>query len=167
MPGTRSRYLLVLCGFGLLAAGCAPVGTTVRHDRRAPAHRPSDRPVSHRADRAYGRLEHDARRHVRALDRALHLDRRQERRIERLLAERAADYLRRARPRDWDRANPFPRRYGERATRAWWHGTDRRIERELNPRQRHAYRSLVRRAEHRDRRRSRDNRHRWDDDGDG
>lgn len=177
MSATISRTsFLLLFAFGLLAAGCLPTNT-VRHDRRVP----EGRHASHRTDRrANAQLARDARHHVRELDRVLRLDRRQERRIEHLLTDRASDRLRRTRARDWQRANPFPRRFDDRATRDWWHHTDKRIERELDRRQRRVYRDLVRYAEQRARRgRYRDqrgNRHRdyddrrrgddddWDDD---
>ncbi|MEM1044137.1 MAG: hypothetical protein AAGI91_16120 [Bacteroidota bacterium] len=135
--------------FGLAAAGCVPGSATVRYDHRGPAARHALPRAEHRAR---ARVSRDARRHVRELDRVLRLDRRQERRIALLLTDRAVDRLRRTSPRNWSRANPFPRRYADRSTWAWWHRTDRRIERELDVRQRRLYREVVRRSEYRARR---------------
>ncbi len=141
VPTVRSA-LLPFLAFGLLAAGCLPTASTVRYDRRVP----TARHAAHRApSRPDARAAHDARRYVRDLDRTLRLDWRQEDRIERLLTERATEYLRYSRVP----ASPFPRRYDDRATRAWWRDTDRRIERELDHRQRRAYRDLVRHRDHR------------------
>ncbi len=161
MPSSISRSLLLLTfGFGLLTAGCAPTGPTVRYDRRVP----DARHASHRApSRVYARVSRDAHRYVRDLDRTLRLDRRQEARIEHLLTDRAIDHLRRSRSPRY--ANLFPRRYDDRATRDWWHHADKRIERELNRRQRHAYRDLVRYETQRARRDPRGSRHRDHDNG--
>jgi hypothetical protein len=94
-------------------------------------------------DRAVrGQIARDADRYVRRLDRALRLDRRQERRIKQILSERTYDRVRRTRARDWERAYPFPRSE-RRATRDWWDRTDRKIARVLDRRQRARYRALV------------------------
>lgn len=145
------RSSLVVFMLSLLAAGCVPLQTAQRHERypRRPPPR-AERVVVDRAVR--GQIARDATHYVRRLDRALRLNRRQERRIKQLLADRAYDRVRRTRARNWERAYPFPRteRSATRAIRDWWKKTDRQILRVLNRRQRTYYRDLVRnRYDHR------------------
>lgn len=169
MDQSRSAFRLVLLlsvGAATLTAGCMPLGTTRYPDSRRPdARYPDTRrypdaqryPDTRTAQRAiYTRAARDADRYVRALDREIGLDRRQERRIRDLLADRAYDRVARKARRDRDRYYPFPRRAADRRNRSWWSNTDRKIERLLDRRQRHAYRDVVRdhaRVERHDQRR--------------
>ena len=148
--------LLLLVGAGLIASGCLPLGIEdPRTDRRYPDSRYPDRypdsryPDSRRTSRAervvYSRVSNDADRYVRSIDRALRLDRRQEQRIARLLSDRAFREVRSKRSRDV--AYPFPRRAADRATAKWWRDADRRIERELDRRQRRIYKDMTRQYE--------------------
>lgn len=152
----RLRHLVLLLVAAGFAAGCAPLGATGYPDRypdrrRAPEARypvptrPPDPRTSRRADpRAYVRANRDAARYVRQLDRHLRLDRRQERRIQRFLADRAYERVTRKARRDRERYYPFPRQARDRANESWWKKTDRRIERVLSRQQRRMYRDLVR-----------------------
>ena len=136
------RPLLFVLGFGLLAAGCMPLGISTRSsDSRYPDSR---RAPSRTEAAVYTRVANDAGRYVRDLDRALRLDRRQERRLHDLLTDRAYDRVRRTHARDRNRAYPFPRRAGDRFNRSWWRSTDRQVERVLDRRQQRIYRDLVR-----------------------
>lgn len=153
IPTSRSTLsLLLLVGISLIAAGCVPLGTqTTRNDRRYP----DTRGTSTRAERViYSRVSQDANRYVRSLDRALRLNRQQEDRITRLLADRAYDQVRRS--RDRNRAYPFPRRADDRATEKWWRDADKRIERELNRQQKRVYKDMTRQYERSARRDNRD-----------
>lgn len=139
---TSYRPLLFVLGFGLLAAGCMPLGFPTRSsDSRYPDSR---RAPSRTEAAVYARVSNDADRYVRGLDRALRLDRRQERRLHDLLTDRAYDRVRRTHARDRNRAYPFPRRAGDRYNRSWWRSTDRQIERVLDRRQKRVHRDLVR-----------------------
>lgn len=159
------RPILFLFALGLVATGCVPIHSTQRSDRYP--RRPPTRVERVAVDRAVrARIARDADRYVRRLDRVLRLNRRQEQRIHRLLAERAYDRVRRTRARNWERAYPFPRSE-RRATRDWWAKTDRRIARVLNRRQRARYADLF--YDRYDHRRDRDwdrRRGGWDDDWD-
>ena len=139
--------LLLLFGASLVAAGCVPLGVeNPRTDRRYPDARYPDTRRSTRTERViYSRASSDANRYVRSIDRRLRLDRRQEERISRLLADRAYDQVRRTNARD--RAYPFPRRAADRATEKWWRDADRRIERELNRQQKRVYKDMTREYE--------------------
>ena len=145
----RFSTLFSLFGVFLLAAGCAGSygqGVAV-YDTRVPDYRRAD------YDRSYAhRVDRDVRAYVRTLDRYVRLNRRQQRRISHLLAERTYRLLDRTRPRDLAYVYPFPRHDSYRQGRAverWWRGVDRHIERQLTRRQRAEYRRLVRRYEDR------------------
>ena len=148
--------LLVFVAAGALAAGCTPTGATRYPDSRYPdSRRPDARypdrypdsrryPDARRTSPAvYARVTSDADRYVRSLDRRLRLDRRQERLIRDLLADRAYDRVARRSRRDAERYYPFPRRAEDRRNRDWWRSTDRKIERVLDRRQRRIYRDML------------------------
>ncbi len=133
----RSGFFLALWALPLLA-GCAAYGHEGIY-REAPYYDAPRR--SH-----YQRVEQDARRYAHRLDGALHLSRRQEQRIRRLLADRAYALLDRTRPSDHRYVYPFPRRYHRQANRRvarWWRETDRRIESLLDRRQLRSFRALT------------------------
>ena len=138
----RSGYTLALFVIPLLMAGCTAYayesGVAYETVYENPRH----------GSRYYHRAYRDARGYANHLDHYLHLSRRQERRIHRLLHNRTNDLLNRTAPSEHYRVYPFPRNYGRkthRITRRWWHETDRRIEALLSRRQVRAYRALTRR----------------------
>lgn len=139
----RIPSLLALALLAALAAGCMPYTIEGRH-HRARTERVAHRPPA-RSAALYRRVPADARQHARQLGRALRLDRRQERAVERLLVERTAALLEGTSPRLHALVYPFPRLRAEsREARRWWRETDRRIERVLDRRQRRAYRDALR-----------------------
>ena len=144
-----SLRILSLFLLAALVGGCTTFGYPSRYpDTRYPDSRYPDTrraPDARRAAAAvHARTARDAERYVEALDRRLRLNRRQERRIHRLLTDRAFDRVARHRGRDAARAYPFPRRVEDRHNRSWWRSTDRQVERHLNGHQRRAYRDYVR-----------------------
>ena len=150
---------LALLAAGL--AGCASIDDLYRDVERYPREWSRDLPDYRRGGDAV-RVRRDVNRYVRDVDRAVRLDRSQERRIADRLEDRAYRYLdRRDRRDDRDRrAYPFPRsQRASREVRDWWRGVDRDVERELSRRQRDDYRRFVRRF---DDRYERDDD--WDDD---
>lgn len=151
--------LLVLFLLAGLAGGCATLDDLYREVERYPDTVYGDRRDDRRSDRAVRR---DVQNYVRAVDRAVRLDRSEERRLTDLLEDRTYRHLDRD---DRRSAYPFPR--SSRASRAvagWWKGTDRAIERMLSRRQREEYRRFTRRYD--DRGRYDDDRYDDDDDDD-
>ncbi len=133
----RSGFFLALWVLPLLA-GCAAYG----HEGVYREAHYYDGPRRYE----YQRVEQDARRYAKRLDRVLRLSRRQEQRIRRLLADRAYALLERTRPSDLPYVYPFPRRYGRHANPRvvrWWHETDQRIEDLLDRRQLRPFRALT------------------------
>ncbi|OZC02664.1 hypothetical protein [Rubricoccus marinus] len=140
---TRSALL----PFGLAAlvalSGCSDILSQRLPDTR----RAQNRKVERRSDnRAWNRLDRDARAYAQLLDRQLRLSDNDERQIRRILEERG-DRLRR------DRRNtyPFPRRmrtdrYADRTVERFWRDADKRIERVLSRSQVREYRVLTGRA---------------------
>lgn len=128
----------------LLIGGCSTFGHQARFpDARLPDTRRA--PDVRRAGTAvHTRAARDADRYVQVLDRQLRLNRSQERRIHRLLTDRAYDRVARRSARDQARTYPFPRRVEDRHNRSWWRSTDRQIERLLDRRQKRIYRDIVR-----------------------
>ena len=156
----RSGFTAALLVISLLGAGCAAhvyeAGVAYEVVHESPRH----------GSRYYHRVDRDARGYVNHLDYYLRLTHRQERRINRLLKNRAYDLLDRTARSEHYRVYPFPRNYGRkthRIARRWWHETDRRIENLLSRRQIREYRALTDRDYYdNDRRRDR-----YDDDDDG
>lgn len=136
---TSSLFLLAL-----LVAGCSTFGYPTRYpDSRYPD--PRRAPDTRRAGAAvHVRVAQDADRYVQVLDRRVRMNQNQERRIHRLLTERAFERVARRSSRDQARYYPFPRRTDDRHNRSWWKSTDRQIERVLDRRQRRVHRDLVR-----------------------
>ena len=137
----RSLLLAVLL-LPLGLAGCAALGAPPS----APAAR--HRAVVVRDARRAAlppRLVHEVRagaaRYADRLDRALRLDRRQERAVRALVTDRALDFV-----YQHPRGAPFPREQAERLRdgRRWWSRTDREVEKLLSGPQRRAYRDLLR-----------------------
>ena len=138
----RSGTPLAFLAISLFVAGCAgytyEAGVAYQTVHHTPRYE----------SRLYHRVDQDARRYTRHLDHYLHLSRRQERRIYRLLKDRAYALLDRTPRAEHYRIYPFPREYGHsthRITRRWWHETDRRIEGQLKRRQVREYRALTHR----------------------
>lgn len=94
------------------------------------------------------RLRYDIRAYLEHVDRAVGLNTNQERRLRRVLTDRAAQFLNQsARPRQ---AYMFPRHEaGGYGTLRWWAETDRAILHVLHPRQRAAYERLLIRQDRR------------------
>lgn len=141
----RSGSLPVLLLVLLFVGGCA--ASVYESSHPAPPYtRDYERNRPRRSDHYYDRVERDTRRYVDRLDAYLHLSRRQEQRICRLLADRVYELLDRAYAAERHRVYPFPRSYERKPHRTverWWHETDRRIEKRLTRKQRRAYRAWV------------------------
>ncbi len=143
--------LALLVAFGLGATGCmSAYGASYRS---ASYGHVSTRAVHHDHHHytntsEYRSIRRDADRYADFLDHELHLSRRQERNIERLLRDRTRELLRHTQPRDHHYVYPFPRNNRAQSVRQWWNRTDSYIERTLNPHQRHEYRHLARSFEH-------------------
>ncbi len=143
--------LALLLVFGLGSTGCsAAYGAQYRsasygHTTARQAHHSHS---GYANTRGYNNIRRDADRYAEFLDRELRLSSRQERDIERLLIDRAADLLRNTRPAYHSRVYPFPRDGRSSSARGWWDRTDRYIERMMSPRQRQEYRLIVRYLEH-------------------
>ena len=158
--------LFLLAVLAVSVAGCSSIDDLYRQAERAGS-RTTDGRYSDSRD-----LRRDVDRYVRSVDRAVRLDRRQERRVFELLEDRAYRYASRGRyDRDRRAASPFPRTARpSRDAERFWRDADRRIERVLDRRQRDRYRDFTRRFEDRRNRRDRDRRDRdrrdrdWDDD---
>lgn len=131
------RPLLSAAVAVLLLSGCISLDQVYREIERLP--RQWDPRVLGGVD---ARLQRDVQDYVREMDRDVRLDSRQRGQIENLLTSRAA----RISSRDY----PFPReRATSRTAEDWWVETDRQIERQLDSRQRDAYRDFVYRIEDR------------------
>lgn len=136
---------LLLSGLVFLT-GCVAYGSDVMHRRPAPD----------RGEYSVRQIDRDVKAYVRHLDRYLRLNRRQEREIRAILADRTDHLLRTTRPSSRREVYPFPReyeRYHNRTVRRWWINADRDIERALDRRQREEFRRL---KQGYDRRRDRD-----------
>ena len=157
-PLRPTTAALAVLGALVFASGCVldPAAILGGDDYRYP---------DNRRDRAYDRrVERDVETYVRFMDRELRLDRRQERAVYRVLADRTerALYSR--------RFYPYPRFGGPqtRAKRNWWRSTDNALRRHLTRRQWDRYRNEVRyrSGDRRYDRRDRYGRPRYDDDDD-
>ena len=150
--------LFLLATLAVSVAGCGSIDSLYREAERAGSRAYGDRYGTSRD------VRRGAERYVDQVDRAVRLDRRQERRVYDLLEDRAVRYA-----RDRRSASPFPRRARQsRDADRFWRDADRRIERVLDRRQRDRYRRFTRQFD--DRRDRDDRRYRdrddWDDDDD-
>ena len=166
-----------LIGLAVSVVGCGSIDSLYREAERAGNRAYNDR-YGDRSSTSRD-VRRGAERYVDRVDRAVRLDRRQERRVYDLLEDRAVRYASRGRyDRDRSGASPFPRRARQsRDADRFWRDADRRIERVLDRRQRDRYRRFTRqfddRRYHDDRRDREDRRSRdrdddddWDDDDD-
>lgn len=147
MRTPRWTPLALLVAFGMAAGGCvAADGASYRSASygHPPTPAPSYSHGGYSGSPEFSRIIYDADQYAGFLDRELRLNSRQERDIERLLIDRTRDLLRRTHLRDHHRVYPFPRYNRTGATRHWWGGADRSIERMLSPHQRQMYQYLVR-----------------------
>ena len=144
--------LFLFAALALFVSGCGSLDDIYRQNDRY-GHRTAD-------SRASNEVRRDVGRYVREVDRAVRLDRRQERQIFELLEDRAYRAATRGRAdRNRRDAYPFPRSARpSREAERFWRDADRRIERVLDRRQRDRYRDFTDRFERRDRRDRRDRR---------
>ena len=149
----RSSLLLSSAAALLVLTGCTSLDYAQHIPRSAPVYQPT---ASHseaydvRHSSEWRRVERDARRYVRDLDRELHLDRRQSRVIQDIVTDRAYRHLERTRRRDLRRAYPFPRRwqvryqdYRSRSLAQFWRRADNAVERQLDRYQRREFQYMT------------------------